>query len=136
VDPSKVVVILNTLPPTRTKHLHLMLGHTEYYHRFIIIYESITVPLAKLLKNSEAFWWTIECDKAFDILKEKLSTTPILIYPNWEIEFHVHVDASGISLGSILVQPREGNIDHLLAAKQFLSNFIMVKCRRQGIKFL
>jgi hypothetical protein len=65
-----------------------------------------------LLKKSELFWWTPECDKAFDILKEKLSTAPILIFTNWEIEFHVHVDTSGISLGAILAQPREGNMDH------------------------
>jgi hypothetical protein len=65
-----------------------------------------------LLKKSKIFWWTPECDKEFDILKEKLTITPILIFPNWEIEFHVHVDASGIALGAILAQPGEGNMDH------------------------
>jgi hypothetical protein len=55
-------------------------------------------PLEKLMKKFELFRWTLECDKAFDILKEKLSIAPILIFPNWEIEFHVHVDASGIAL--------------------------------------
>ena len=58
------------------------------------------------------FQWTLECDQAFDILKEKLSTTPILIFPNWEKEFHVHVDALGIALGTILVQPGDGNMSH------------------------
>jgi hypothetical protein len=58
------------------------------------------------------FQWTPECDKAFETLKEKLSTTPILIFPNWENEFHVHVDASGISLGAILAQPGDGAMDH------------------------
>jgi hypothetical protein len=64
------------------------------------------------MKKSEAFQWTTECDKVFDILKEKLNTTPILVYPNWEVEFHIHVDASGIALGAILAQPGEGNMDH------------------------
>jgi hypothetical protein len=45
-------------------------------------------------------------------LKENLSTTPILIFPNWENEFHVHVDSSGIALDAILVQPRDGAMDH------------------------
>jgi hypothetical protein len=45
-------------------------------------------------------------------LKEKLSTTPILTFPNWSMDFHVHIDASNIALGVILVQPGEGNIDH------------------------
>jgi len=53
-----------------------------------------------------------KCDKAFKILKENLSTTPILIFPNWENEFHVCVDASSISLGAILAQPGDGAMDH------------------------
>jgi hypothetical protein len=102
VDPANVAVILNMPPPTSAKQLCSTLGHTRYYHRFIRIYATIITPLEKLLKKSEIFRWTPECDKAFDILKEKLSTAPILIFPNWEIEFHVHVDASSIALGAIL----------------------------------
>ena len=39
-------------------------------------------------------------------------TTPILVFPDWNKEFHVHVDASSIALGIILAQSGEGNIDH------------------------
>ena len=39
-------------------------------------------------------------------------TTPILVFPNWNKEFHVHVDASSIALGTVLSQSRVGNIDH------------------------
>jgi hypothetical protein len=92
--------------------LHSTLGHTGYYRRFIKIYANITTPLENILKKLEVFQWTPECDKAFDILKEKVNTTPILIFPNWENEFHVHVHASGISLGAILAQPRDGAMDH------------------------
>jgi hypothetical protein len=58
------------------------------------------------------FQWTPECDKAFETLKDNLNTTPILIFPKWENEFHVHVDALGVALGSILVQPGDGALDH------------------------
>ena len=64
------------------------------------------------MNKFELFRWTPECDKEFEILKEKLSTSPILIFINWEIEFHVHVDALGIALGAILAQPGEGHMDH------------------------
>jgi hypothetical protein len=39
-------------------------------------------------------------------------TTPILVFPDWEKTFHVHVDASSISLGAILPQLGEGELDH------------------------
>jgi len=41
-------------------------------------------------------------------------TTSNLIFPDWNKEFAVHVDASSIALGTILSQPWEGNIDHLI----------------------
>jgi hypothetical protein len=39
-------------------------------------------------------------------------TTPILSFPNWTKEFHVHVDASSIALGAVLAHPGECDIDH------------------------
>ena len=51
----------------------------------------------------------------FSTLKEKMVTAPILVFPDWNKPFHVHVDASGITLGIVLTQPGEGGIDHPIA---------------------
>jgi hypothetical protein len=47
----------------------------------------------------------------------------ILLFLDWAKEFHVHVDASGIALGAVLTQPREGDIDHpIIFARRKLSD--------------
>ena len=72
----------------------------------------MTAPMEKLLKKDTKFQWTYECQESLDKLKRKMATTPILIFPDWKKEFHVHVDASSMVLGVVLTQPEKGDIDH------------------------
>ena len=41
-----------------------------------------------------------------------MALAPILMFPDWTKEFHVHVDALSIALGVVLMQPGEGDMDH------------------------
>ena len=68
--------------------------------------------MENLLKQDAKFKWTQECQQSLDILKEKMVIAPILVFPNWKVSFHVHVDASSIALGVILAQPGEGGLNH------------------------
>jgi hypothetical protein len=83
--------------------------------KFIKGYAQITTPMEKLLKKDYQFHWTEECQQIFDTMKQKMVTAPILVFPDWSKEFHVHVDASSIALGVVLAQLGAGDIDHLLA---------------------
>ena len=71
--------------------------------------------MEKLLKKDVAFEWTQECQGRFDTLKAKMASAPILVFPDWNKQFHVHVDASSIALGVVLAQPGEGDLDHPIA---------------------
>ena len=62
------------------------------------------MPMEKLLKKDVTFQWNEECQKILNILKEKMVVAPILVFPDWNKEFHVHVDASCIALGLVLTQ--------------------------------
>jgi hypothetical protein len=60
--------------------------------------------MEKMLKKYCQFQWKEECQQIFNTLKQQMATVPILLFPNWSKEFHVHVDASSIALGEFLAQ--------------------------------
>jgi hypothetical protein len=80
VDPSKIFIIVDLPPPTSVRHMHITLGHTGYYMKFIKGYAQITSPMEKLLKKYSKFQWTEECQQSFDTLKQKIVTVPILVF--------------------------------------------------------
>jgi hypothetical protein len=61
--------------------------------------------MEKFLRKYTMFQWNEYCQHSLDTLKEKMVTAPILVFPEWEKTFHVHVDASTITLVSILAKP-------------------------------
>ena len=58
------------------------------------------------------FQWVEPCQESLDKLKNKMATAPILVFPYWKKEFHVHVDTSFVALGIVLTQLGEGALDH------------------------
>jgi hypothetical protein len=79
-----------------------------YYRRFILDFSKVAKPITELLKNQTKFVWSLECEKAFRILKKSLTTAPVLAQPDIEKSFYVYCDASGIGLGCVLMQ--EGRV--------------------------
>jgi hypothetical protein len=90
-------------------------------HRLL---SDISVSMEKFLKKDTKFQWNENYQQGLDTLKEKMVTTPILVFPYWEKTFHVNVDASSIDLGDILVQRGEGDLDHPIAfaGRKFLDS--------------
>jgi hypothetical protein len=67
------------------------------------------------LRKYNKFPWNDDCQQGLDTLKAKMVTTPILVFPDWENTFHVHVDTSAIAHEAIMVQPSVGEFDHPIA---------------------
>jgi hypothetical protein len=51
-------------------------------------------PITKLFKKDEVFEWTAKCQTTWEDIKNQYIQAHIFISPNWELEFHVHIDAS------------------------------------------
>ena len=112
VDFAKIKIILDLKPPVNPEKVRVLLCHTCYYRKFIRHYSYMTYPLEELLKEDQEFNWTEECHISFDKLKRKLVKAPILKFPNWSTKFHVHIDASGLTIGAILTQPGDDGMDY------------------------
>ncbi|GJV06529.1 reverse transcriptase domain-containing protein [Tanacetum coccineum] len=103
VDKAKIDVILKLPPPTNIKGIRRFLGHADFYQRFIKDFSKIARPLTKLLEKYTPFEFNDECQKAFEILKEKLTCAPVIISPNWNLPFKLMCDASDFTVGAVLV---------------------------------
>jgi len=103
-DPQKVAAITSYLTPTSVKELKTFCGMISYYHRFIPNCSRIVFPLHKLFKKNVKFEWKPEQEHAFQHLKAKLTSQPILQYPEFSKEFTLTTDASNTGLGAVLSQ--------------------------------
>jgi hypothetical protein len=108
VDPGKISEILNWKQPTNMSKIRSFLRLAGYYRRFIEGFSKIVKPLTSLLEKGKEFNWDEACQKCFDELKEKLTTTPVLVMPDIHKGFDVYCDASHLGLGCVLM--KEGKV--------------------------
>ncbi|OAE33727.1 hypothetical protein AXG93_3363s1010 [Marchantia polymorpha subsp. ruderalis] len=109
-DKGKVIKALD--PPTNIRELRAFLGHVGYYRRFIHMYAITAASLTKLLRKNEPYEWGEEQQTAFEELKEKLTSAPVLRSPDWNKPFHVFVDTSAFAIGAVLSQQDENKRDY------------------------
>jgi hypothetical protein len=108
VDPGKVKEVLEWELPTTVSEVRSFLGFAGYYRRFILNFSKIVNPITKLLKKGNKYVWSEACDKTFKHLKKLKTTSPVLAQPDTTKLFDVYCDASGTSLGGVLMQ--EGRV--------------------------
>ena len=113
VDPTKMDAFRTYPEPTNVKEVRAYLGYTGFYRKFVEGYAKIAGPLYDLLRLDAKFQWTPECQQAFDILKEKMLTSPILAFPDPTRSFILTTDASGKALGWVLSQKGDDGIERI-----------------------
>ncbi|MCI45380.1 retrotransposon protein, partial [Trifolium medium] len=90
--------------PESVTEIRSFLGLAGYYQRFIEGFFKLALPLTQLTRKSQSFVWDDQCEKSFQELKKRLTSTPVLILPNPKESFVVYCDASKMGLGGVLMQ--------------------------------
>ena len=115
VDPSQTKAIAAMQPPKNIREIQQFLGCTGFFRRFIEKYAGIAKPLTILLQKNRKFYWGLEQQNAFEMLKLRLQKAPVLAHYDQDAPIHIHCDASGFALGAVLLQPDKNGKERAVA---------------------
>ncbi|GJZ06961.1 putative reverse transcriptase domain-containing protein [Tanacetum coccineum] len=104
VDPAKIESIKDWTSPKSPTEIRQFLGLAGYYRRFIEGFSKIAKPMTKLTQKKVKFEWGDKQEAAFQLLKQKLCSAPILALPEGSEDFIAYCDASKKGLGAVLMQ--------------------------------
>nr|GFA44488.1 putative reverse transcriptase domain-containing protein [Tanacetum cinerariifolium] len=104
VDPAKIESVKDWASPMSPMEIRQFLGLTGYYRRFIQGFSKIAKTMTKLTQKKIKFEWGDKQEAAFQLLKQKLCSAPILALPEESEDFIVYCDASNKGLGAVLMQ--------------------------------
>ncbi|MCO5560761.1 hypothetical protein L7F22_014381 [Adiantum nelumboides] len=108
MDPAKIEAIRNWPDLKNVHEVRSFLRLCSYYRRYVRKFAEIASPLHMLTQKGVPFSWGVSEVTAFQTLKEKMTTGPILILPDLQKSFEVYCDACGRRLGAVLMQ--EGRV--------------------------
>lgn len=103
-DPDKTSCIQEYPTPRTVKSLRRFLGICSWYRRFVPDLATLSEPLNALLKKKRKWGWGDAQEKAFQALKEKLTSAPLLARPQFDYPFVLQTDASSTGVGAVLGQ--------------------------------
>jgi len=103
VNPSKIDAVMQWESPKSVFEVRSFLGLAGYYRRFIEGFSKLALPLGQLTRKRQAYVWDSKCENSFLELKKRLTSAPVLIFPNLKESFVVYCDASKMGLGGVLM---------------------------------
>ena len=86
--------IKNWPRPLTPTEIRSFLGLSGYYRRFMDGFATIASPFTTLTQKSVKFECTKACERNFQILKDRLTSTSVLTLPEGTKDFIVYIDAS------------------------------------------
>ena len=109
LDPERISKIQSIPAPRDTKSLRRFIGMVQYCSRFLPRLNDTLSPLTNLLRKGSVYDWSLECQTAFDSVKNQLSEPPVLRSPTAFDDFILETDASDTGIGGCLKILSPGN---------------------------
>ncbi|XP_041853008.1 uncharacterized protein LOC121647552 [Melanotaenia boesemani] len=130
-DPDKIEAVARWPLPATLPELRSFLGFASYYRRFVEGFAKLAAPLHRLVaelagrpstraEKTVFSHWTGECQRSFEVLKDKLCSAPVLAYADFTLPFILEVDASYGGLGAVLSQEQNGKVRPIAYASRGL----------------
>ena len=110
MDQEKIRTVVEWEAPDLVKGVQSFLGFANFYQRFIEGYSKLTCPLTNLTKKLEKFFWSNECGRTFEELKQRFTSASILRHYDPELPYIIECDASDFAIGAVLSQEFEGRL--------------------------
>jgi hypothetical protein len=107
IDPERVKAIEGIPLPQNKKALQSFLGQINFVRTFIPNLVELMKPILKLLKKDVKFEWTNEGRKAFNIIKDAITRSPVLISPHYSKDFQIFSFASEDTIVGVLLQKND-----------------------------
>jgi hypothetical protein len=107
-SPDKVTAVKQFPVPKNVKDIRVFLSLASFYRRLMPNVAEIAKPFPALTRKDHQFTWGPQQQQAFHSMKDRLCTTPILAYPNFELPFLLTTDASNVAIASVLLQVQDG----------------------------
>ncbi|MBW0529267.1 hypothetical protein O181_068982 [Austropuccinia psidii MF-1] len=102
IDKNKAAAVFLKPMPCSKKQIQSFLWFAGYYRQHIKYFSSITRPIYKLCDKDTVFEMTVDRVKAFESLRQALTTAPFLLMPEFKLPFKLYIDPSGDGLGAAL----------------------------------
>lgn len=133
VKPSedRVLSIRNFKQPSSVEETRSFLGLINYVGRFIPHLSTLAEPLYRIIKKSNKFVWGHEQNKAYELIKNKMSSVDYLGYYNPCDVTHVIADASPVGLGAVIVQSNGGKSRIIAYANKTLTEVEKRYCQTE-----
>ena len=111
----KIEAVINAPVPENVTQLRAFLGLVNYYSHFLPNMASVLHPLYQLLKKDKKYTWTTAAQKAFDTVKEMITSDPVLTHYNPELPLKLACDSSSYGLGAVISHVMENGEERPIA---------------------